>query len=280
MMNEHFFIYNNQFFHQHETVATVDNRGLRYGDGLFETLRMHDGKILNEDFHFERFFQGMKLLEFDIPENFSPVFFHHAIKDLLQINSIKENARIRLMVFRNDGNIFDTESNFPNYIIEASALPQQLELNETGLLVDIFPTAKKSCDIYSNLKSNNYLLPVMAARFAKRNKLDDVILLNSCGRICESAIANIFIIKNNKIYTPPLSEGCVAGTMRRCMLEKFSLKKFTVLEKKLSVDSILDADEFFLTNSINPVRWVQKFQQKIYDNEKVKEIYKRVIQNI
>jgi len=279
-MSEHFFIYNNQFFHQHQTVTTVDNRGLRYGDGLFETMRMHQAKILNEDFHFERFFNGMKVLEFDIPENFSPFFFHHAIKDLLQINSIQENARIRLMVFRNDGNIFDTENNFPNYIIEATALPQKITLNETGLVIDVFPTAKKSCDIYSNLKSNNYLLPVMGARFAKKNKLDEVILLNAFGRICESAIANIFIIKNNKIYTPPLSEGCVAGTMRRWMLEKFWVKRYSVVEKKLSVDSILDADEAFLTNSIHPVRWVRKFQEKTYTNEKVKGIFKNVIQNI
>jgi branched-chain amino acid aminotransferase len=279
-MNEFFFIYNNQFFHQHQTVTTVDNRGLRYGDGLFETMRMHQGKILNEAFHFERFFNGMKVLEFDIPENFSPVFFHHAIQDLLKINSIQESARIRLMVFRNDGNIFDTENNFPNYIIEASPLQQKMTINETGLVIDIFPTAKKSCDIYSNLKSNNYLLPVMGARFAKKNKLNDVILLNAFGRICESAIANIFIIKNNKIYTPPLSEGCVAGTMRRWMLEKFSLKKYSVVEKKLSVDSVLDADEVFLTNAIHAVRWVQKFHGKTYSKEKVEEIFKSVIQNI
>jgi branched-chain amino acid aminotransferase len=110
--------------------------------------------------------------------------------------------------------------------------------------------------------------------------LNDVILLNAFGRICESAIANIFIIKNNKIYTPPLSEGCVAGTMRRWMLEKFSLEKYSVVEKKLSVDSMLDADEVFLTNSIHAVRWVQKFHGKTYSKEKVEEIFKSVIQNI
>jgi branched-chain amino acid aminotransferase len=277
-MNEHFFIYNNQFFHQGETVTTIDNRGLRYGDGLFETMRMHEGKIMNEDFHFERLFHGMKILEFDIPENLSQLFFVHAIKDLLLMNSIEKNARIRLMVFRNDGNIFDTENNFPNYIIEASALPQKIELNENGLVTDIFPAAKKSCDIYSNLKSNNYLLPVMAARYAKKNKLDDVILLNAFGRICESAIANIFLIKNNKIYTPPLSEGCVAGTLRRWMLEKFFLKRYEVVEKKLSMDSLLNADEFFLTNSIQLVRWVKKFKERVYENERVKEIFQIVIE--
>ncbi len=277
-MNEHFFIYNDQFFHQGETVTTIDNRGLRYGDGLFETMRMHEGKILNEDFHFERFFHGMKTLEFDIPENFSQAFFHHAIKDLLRMNSFEKNARIRLMVFRNDGNIFDTENNFPNYIIEASALPHKIELNQNGLVTDVFPVAKKSCDIYSNLKSNNYLLPVMAARFAKKNKLDDVVLLNVFGRICESAIANVFLIKNNKIHTPPLSEGCVAGTFRRWMLERFSLKRYEVVEKKLSIDSLLDADEIFLTNAIHPIRWVKKFKEKIYGNEKAKEIFQAVIE--
>ncbi|HSV09351.1 MAG TPA: aminotransferase class IV, partial [Hanamia sp.] len=200
-------------------------------------------------------------------------FFQHAIKDLLLMNCIDGNARIRLMVFRNNGNIYDTENNFPNYIIEASVLESKIELNETGLITDIFPSGKKSCDIYSNLKSNNYLLPVMAARYGKKNSLTDVILLNAFGRICESAIANVFIIKNNKIYTPPLSEGCVAGTMRRWMLEKLSLKKFEVVEKKLPVDSLLNADEFFLTNSIYPVRWVQKFQDKVYTNERVKEIF-------
>jgi branched-chain amino acid aminotransferase len=279
-MNEHFFIYNNQFFHQHEKVITVDNRGLRYGDGLFETMRIHKGKILNEDFHFERFFNGMKTLEFEIPENFSQVFFHHAIKDLLLMNSIVENARIRLMVFRNDGNIFDIKTNFPNYIIEASTLSEKIELNESGLVTDVFPVGRKSCDIYSNLKSNNYLLPAMAVRYAEKNKLGDVIFLNAFGRICESAIANIFMIKNNKIYTPPLSEGCVAGTTRRWMLERFSLKRYEVIEKKLSVDSLLNADEFFLTNSIHPVRWVHKFQEKTYANEKVKEIFQTIIQNI
>lgn len=280
MMNEHFFIYNDQFFHRHETVTAIDSRGIRYGDGLFETMRLHEGKILNENFHFERFFYGMKILEFDIPEKFSPEFFHHAIMDLLQMNSIPENARIRLMVFRNAGNIFDTKNNYPNYVIEASSLLPKIKLNETGLAIDVFPTAKKNCDIYSNLKSNNYLLSVMGIRYAQKKNLDDVVLLNAFGRACETAIANIFVIKNNKIYTPPLSEGCVAGTMRRWMLEQFSLKKYKVVEKKLSIDSILNADEFFLTNSMNPVRWVQKFQQKIYGNEKIKEIYKRVIQNI
>jgi len=279
-MNEHFFIYNNNFFRVGMTVIRADNCGLRYGDGLFETMRLHEGKILNVDFHFERFFQGMKMLQFDIPEDYSSEFFIERVNELLLKNSISKNARIRLMIFRREGNIFDAENNFPDYILETFPLSEKMELNENGLVVDIFPDAKKSCDRFSNLKSNNYLLSVMAGKFAKKNNLGDAILLNAFGRICESSIANIFIIKNNKIYTPPLSEGCVAGVTRRSMIETVSLKKFSIEEKKLSVDDILHADEIFLTNSIQPVRWVKNFREKIYGSEKVKEIFRRVIENI
>ena len=108
-----------------------------------------------------------------------------------------------------------------------------MQLNENGLVIDVFPGARKSCDSFSNLKSNNYLPYVMAGLYAKKNKLNDCIVLNSFDRVCDSAIANIFIVEKDKIFTPPLSEGCVAGVMRRWMLEKFDLKKYKVIEKIL-----------------------------------------------
>jgi len=121
---------------------------------------------------------------------------------------------------------------------------------------------------------------VMAGLYAKKNKLNDCILLNSFNRVCDSAIANIFIIKKDKIFTPPLSEGCVAGVMRRWMLEKFDLKKYKVIEKKLSITDVLNADEFFLTNSIYNLRWVKSFKEKKYSNKISKEIYNYVPQHV
>ncbi|MEO9070729.1 MAG: aminotransferase class IV [Ginsengibacter sp.] len=279
-MDELFFVYNDKYFQQNQPLIKVGNRALRYGDGLFETMRMHEGNILNLDFHFERLFSGMKTLQFDIPEYFSKEFFLRTVNELLLKNSNQENARIRLMMMRGDGNILEYEQNSTNYIIETWPLPNKIELNENGLMVDLFPDARKSCDAFSNLKSNNYLPSVMAGLFAKKNKLDDTIILNSFERVCESAIANIFIIKDENIYTPPLSEGCVAGVMRRWMLEKFALKNYKVAEKKLSIDDIVNADEFFLTNSIQPIRWVRNFRGSFYKNEKIKEIFQNIIQNI
>ncbi|MDE3183053.1 MAG: aminotransferase class IV [Bacteroidota bacterium] len=114
----------------------------------------------------------------------------------------------------------------------------------------------------------------------KKNNLDEAIILNAFGRVCESAIANIFIIKDEKIITPLLAEGCVAGTMRRWMMEKLLLRNLKIEEKSLSVEELLLADELFLTNSIQPVRWVKQFRDKTYGNERVKEVFQHFIESM
>ena len=279
-MKEHFFIYNSEFFRVGMPVISIQNRSFRYGDGLFETMRMYNGKIINADFHFERLFAGMRVLEFETPPKFSATYSTDAVNELLLKNSIFKYAKIRLMVFRGDEGIFEIENNSTNYIIEAFPFSEKIELNEKGVELDIFPDGGKSISRFSNLKSNNYLSLVMAARFAKTNNLDDAIILNDFERVCESSIANIFIIKGSEIFTPLLSEGCVAGTMRRWFLEKFELKNYMVAEKALSINDLLNADELFLTNSLYLLKWVKKIRNKTYTNLKIKEIFKEVIQNI
>ncbi|MEO8415045.1 MAG: aminotransferase class IV [Ginsengibacter sp.] len=279
-MMEHFFIYNNKFYPEDAPVISSGNRSLRYGDGLFETMRMVKGTIQNKEFHFERLFNGLSLLQFECPNILNAAYLGKKINELVAKNKHTGSARIRLMLFRGNGGIFDPENNKPNYIIESLDLASEMRLNENGLIVDVFPNAKKSCDIFSNLKSNNYLPYTMAGLFAKKNKLNDCIVLNTFDRICDSAIANIFIIEEENIYTPPLAEGCVAGVMRRWMLEKFSFKKYQVLENELSVDDVLNAEEFFLTNSIYHLRWVKNFRKKNYGNDKIREIYQHILQTI
>jgi branched-chain amino acid aminotransferase len=184
------------------------------------------------------------------------------------------------MAFRDDGGLLKASNNYPHYIIETAPLEDKMELNKNGLVIDVFPDATKSCDRFSNVKSNNYLHSVMAGLFAQKNNLDDAILLNTSGRVCETAIANLFIIKGNNIYTPPLSEGCVAGTMRRWMLEKFSQKEYSIAEKNILIEDVLNADEVFLTNAIQHLRWVKHFRGKDFGNEKAIELYKKISENI
>ncbi len=278
-MIEHFFCYNDKFYPSNTSVISPGNRSLRYGDGLFETMKMLNEKIINKDFHFERLFNGLETLQFAIPKNFTASFLEKKLRETAAKNNHSNITRVRLMIFRGNGGIFDPENLFPNYIIETWPLPDSY-FNENGLIVDIFPGAKKSCDILSNLKSNNYLPYVMAGLFAKKNKLNDCIVLNSFDRICDSAIANVFIIKGNTIYTPPLSEGCVAGVMRRWLLENLNNVEYPVIEKNISEDDLLNADEMFLTNSIYYLRWVTNFRGKNYSNKVTCGIYDHIIQTI
>ena len=265
-MDEHFFIYNNRFYRKDILVMGIGNRSLMYGDGLFETMRLHHDILVNKTFHFERFFSGINLLKFPLSENFTEEFFTQKIQQLLLKNKIENNARVRLMAFRKEENSYNHFEGSFNYVIEAWPMEEAVLLNEIGLEIDIFKDARKSCDQFSNIKSNNYLASIMAQLYAKEKNQDECLILNSFGRICESSIANVFIVRGNVIYTPSLPEGCVAGVVRRWLIENLPSPEFQIIQKQLTLEDLFHAEEIFLTNSIRPVRWVHTFRGKKYSN--------------
>ena len=253
-----YFNYNGKIHPEGTPVIGVDNRGLRYGDGLFETIKMINGKLLFEDDHFARLWKGLKALEFDVPKNLTVDFLQKEMIALAQKNGHANAARIRLNIVRGDGGLYDAKNHLPNYIIQSWPLaPSNGEWNSNGLVLGIYEAAKKSCDLLSNLKHNNYLPYVLAALKAKSQKWNDAIVLNTNGRICDTTIANIFIVKDGAVFTPSLQEGCVAGVMRRVVIQQVLKSGIDLIEKEISISELLAADEVFLTNSIYNIRWVQ-----------------------
>lgn len=275
------FNFNGKIFSEGTSVVGVDNRGLRYGDGLFETIKMKNRHLVLEDEHFARLWNGMKVLQFDIPKQFTPDKLQQAITLLVKKNGHENAARVRINVFRGDGGLYDAKNYFPNYIIQSWTLPEgNGEWNSNGLIAGVYEEVKKSCDILSNLKHNNYLPYVLAALKAKKEKWNDAILLNTYGRICDTTIANIFLIHDGIIYTPNLSEGCVAGVMRKKVIQELLKFQFKLVEKQISRDDLLNADEVFFTNSIYNLRWVQRIENKEFSNVITKKIYEAVISTI
>jgi branched-chain amino acid aminotransferase len=198
---------------------------------------------------------------------------------------------VRLSVSGGNGGIYDGDDKF-QYVIESRILDNNIDkLNENGLAIDLFTGAKKSCDVFSNLKSASHLIYVMGARFAKENKLNDCLLLNSYDRICDSTIANLFWIKDGKIFTPALSEGCIAGVMRTYLIERLQGTRYKVQgtrdnvqgtrykvrERECAIADVENADEIFLTNAIQGIRWVRQFRDKTYTNNITKDIYRECI---
>lgn len=260
-----FLCYNGKYFPCGDPIFTADNRSFRYGDGCFETMRVHRGEVVLGDLHFERLLASLHLLHFEVPAYFTKTFFLRQIADLCQKNDLTEMARVRFTVFRGDGGLYEPLSNLPSYLIQAWELSSTvLELNENGLVLDIFPDARKMCDKFSSIKSNNCLPYIMAAMYSKQHGLNEVLLLNQYGRVADSTIANVFMVHHKTIYTPPLTEGGVCGVMRKHLLR--SELPFKIEEKPLTVEDLENADEIFLTNAIQGIRWVGLFRDSSYGN--------------
>ena len=274
-----FINFNGKLLDQDSPIIRANNRGLRYGDGLFETLKMERGKIRHWDLHMTRLFSGLAALKFVCPKLFTPEFLWTELSRTAEKNKVSKRGRIRLTLIRGNGGLFDPENLQPNYIIEATELPEQyFRFNENGLVIDVFPDARKSCDAYSSLKHNNYLPYVMAALYAKEHQLNDCLLLNQYNRICDSTIANLFWVKDSQVYTNPISEGPVAGTMRQFLLNRLAEEGNPVIEAITSPDELLSADELFLTNAAYGIRWVGRFRDKIYSNQTSSKIYSQYVQ--
>lgn len=163
-----------------------------------------------------------------------------------------------------------------SYIIQTFSLTnKQWQLNEDGLVLGVYEFEKKEINAYANCKTKNRIIYEDAFQYAIQQKYDDVLILNTFNKIVDSTIANIFIIKGKNIYTPPLSEGCIAGVMRHFMIERLSTS-FSILETPLTIQDIEDADEIFLTNAIRGVQWIKMFKDKIYTNKITKKIFEQL----
>jgi len=260
----------------------VSNRGYRYGDGLFETMKVITGKIILESLHFERLFNSLQVLKFKIPRLFTVEKIRNEILALASKNRCLQLARVRLSVFRGHGGLYENDQEKePQYVIECWPLNESVNgLNENGFVIDIYPIARKSADIFSNLKTANFLPYAMAAIYAKENKLNECLVLNTAGNIADATIANIFIVKDGTILTPALSEGCVNGVMRKYLVKELNKANQDVKESILTENDIKNADEIFLTNAINGIRWVKQFRDKVYSNTRILEIYDHFIKGL
>ena len=272
--------FNGKIVSANEPVLKASNRGYRYGDGLFETMKMQNGIIQLANYHFERMFSGLSLLKFDLPRLFTKKILEQEILQLCRKNDCEKLARVRLSVFRGNGGLYDEDKTL-QYLIECWSLNESINrLNENGLIIDIYPDAEKSCDKFSNIKSANFLPYSMAALYVKENKLNDCLVLNTSGNVADSTIANLFLIKNETVITPSLAEGCINGVMRRHLLIALQNAGWKTLETSVTINDLKTADEIFQTNSINGIRWVRQFRDKIYTNIKTVEIYNRFVKTI
>jgi len=244
----------------------VSNRSFLYGDGLFETIHAFGTQGRNLNLHISRLKRGMEILEIDIPAYLDETMLSKEITRLLNKNRFFNSSRIRVTVFRNSSGRYVAESNNASIIIEAEPLETKMyQLNSKGLIIEVFDNLKKPINPLSSIKSCNSLFYVLAGNYLKKSNVNDCLLINEHNRIAEAISSNVFIVKDENLYTPAVSEGCIPGIMREVVIKvapKLGLKvnnQVAIPQQKL-----FDCDEVFLTNTITGIRWVGAFRQQRY----------------
>jgi branched-subunit amino acid aminotransferase/4-amino-4-deoxychorismate lyase len=255
-----------------------NNRAFCYGDGLFETIHAYGTELQLADEHFARLFQGMKTLKMEWDDNFSQKKITREIIHLLNRNKYFKGARVRLTVYRQPGGLFKPTNNSISYLIETNPLDIDFySLNDKGLHINIFEEIKKTPTALSPYKTCSSLINVLAGQYVKESRMDDCLICNDSGHIIEGYHSNIFIVKNNILYTPPIESGCVAGIMRSEIVKISKTHDIKVNDKALLTEKVLlEADEIFLTNAIEGIRWVLAFNSRRYFNLMVKKLNERL----
>jgi len=263
-----FILFNDQFFANDVAILQATNRAFKFGDGLFESMRMCNGKLQFPELHSDRIKATMKALKMDGYNLLDDYFLKQKTGELARKNKIQGNARFRLTIYREGEGLYTPETNKVGYLLEAKPLElPSYELNKKGIIVDVYDEIAKPINKLSNYKTTNSLPFVMAAIYQKQHQLDEVLLLNQNGFLCESTSSNLFVVYQNQIYTPALSEGCVGGVMRNVVMRLAKEHQLPLVEAQINPQILNEAEEVFLTNAIGGVRWVMGYGRKRYFNE-------------
>jgi branched-chain amino acid aminotransferase len=253
-----------------QPLFTAQNRNFRYGDGVFETIKVVQNRILLSHLHFDRLFTSLHLLHIQPGMGFTKELLEAHILQLCKKNKCAELARVRLAIYRSDQNQAD-------YLIETSLLEEEvMQWNAKGWRLNLYPVARKSCDAFANIKSANFLPYVLASIYARENGTDEALVLNAFNHIADGSKTNLFLIQDREIYTPALNQGCVNGVMRRFVIDILKNNGYIVHQAAITEEKLLTADEIFCTNAIQGIRWVQSFGEREYACNQTRKIYELV----
>jgi branched-chain amino acid aminotransferase len=257
-----------------EPVLFSNNRAFRYSDAVFESIHAYSTEPQFLDRHMDRLAVNMKLLCMHLPGFFTVSNFRQLIVRLLNKNKNFNGAVIRLTVYRNSEEGAIPEQQEVSFALESFPLTQaKYSLNDKGLGLDICNDYTKTTGPLSGLYSANTLLYMLTGLECKNRKLDSLVLLNEAGRIVETFNSNIFMVSGNGLFTPGISQGCIPGIMRSVVLMLAEKANYRINDQSnLTTAALEDAEEVFLTNTVDGIRWIGAYRQKRYFNKTSKQL--------
>lgn len=264
------------FGHSEELVC---NRGLLYGDSLFETMRYSGGKIYFWEDHYFRLMSSMRILRMEIPMNFTPELLEDQIQSVVDANGLSSNAaRIRLTVWRKPGGRYTPVTNEIGYMIVVQELEEPFyTFTKSCTEVELFKDYYVSPGLLSTVKSNNRLVNVLGSIYARENGYDNCLLLNEKKQVIEALNGNIFLVSGYKIKTPPITEGCLNGVMRKKVIEIIGQMPDYILDvSPVSPFELQKKDELFITNVVSGIIPVRRYRKTEYSDTVARELLAKV----
>ncbi|MCF6128169.1 aminotransferase class IV [Flavobacterium sp. AS60] len=254
-------------FQDSDLQLTVSNRSFLYGDGVFETLKIVNNKILFFEDHYFRLMASMRIVRMEIPMSFTMEYLEEQILKLVQAMNIQDSARVRFTVFRNEGGFYLPTDNSISFVIQATKLENiKYKILKSQFEVDLYKDFIVPKQLLSTLKTANKITHVTASIFAKENQLDSSLLINETKNVIEAANGNLFMLMGNKLITPPISEGCLNGIMRKQIIAiAKQLDSIEAVEAVISPFDLQKADELFITNVIVGIQPITKYRKKEFE---------------
>ncbi len=252
---------------EHTASSLSENRGFLLGDGVFETFKIVNNQILFLEDHYFRLMSSMRILRMEILMNFTMEFIEEQISELVQANKMEDSARVRMTVYRNNGGFYLPETNEISYLIQASALKsKEYLLNNDRYEVDLFKDFYITKQLLSTIKSTNKAVQIVGSIFANENNLQNCLLLNDVKNVIEALNGNLFMLKDSILTTPPISEGCLNGIMRKQIFAFAKEMDIEIQEAPISPFDLQKADELFVTNVISGIQSISKYRKKDFEN--------------
>lgn len=251
------------------------NRGLLYGDALFETMRCINGKIIFWEDHYLRLMASMRILRMDIPMNFTMEKLEKEVQRLVKAVHFEERSvRVRLTIYRKEGGKYLPVDNGVGFYAFAEAIKDPFYIfDESDYEVELYKDHFVNADLLSTLKTTNKAIHITGSIFAKENGYANCLLLNNNKTVAEALQANLFLVQGNHIKTPPLEEGCLRGIVRKQLMEILKkLETYTFEEAPISPFELQKADELFITNTIMGIRSITTYRKKSFDNKVARDL--------
>ena len=261
-----------------KNMISTGNRGLLYGDAVFETLKVSSGKIFFWEDHYFRLMSSLRILRIEIPMNFTMEFLQDEILRTIPDNKDVSDYRIKLYISRRAGGKYTPQTNDLDYFIESEPVDGSFyRIDDSDYEIELFKDHMISSGLLSTLKTNSKAINVLGSIFAKENDYQNCLLLNEKKNVVEALNGNVFLVKDNTLITPPLEDGCLRGIIRKQIISiAGQLEETGFEERSISPFELLKADEIFITNVMVGIQPVSRYRNKKYDNRSARQLLPRL----